>query len=212
MEGSQFKELLSTLSKNKKSDAHKADKIVDDNVEIQTTGVDKPVKKVTIKNPEAVVLKSDSTSSPHSSDAGESNVDVGEAVAVAGALTATGATANSIISGGFFDGYYTIFGFQIAKTTVFMGIVFILLLVCYYIYRAWYGKKSDKNNKRKQEVSFQEQEKSKESDETDENKDDHENDENKEDDENDEDRDDDDTDKKQNKKQLKKSKESENDE
>ena len=144
MEGTQFKELLSTLSKNKKFDAHKADKIVDGDMEIQAT--DKATKKVTIKNPESVVLKSDSPVSSHSSEGGESNVDVGETIAVAGAVSAAGVAANSIVGGGFFDGYYTIFGFQISKTTVFIGIAFVLLLVCYYIYRAWYGKKSDKNN------------------------------------------------------------------
>lgn len=57
--------------------------------------------------------------------------------------------------------YYTLFGFQLSKTTVYILIGFILIIVAYIIYSKWFSTpKEEKKKKKKQtEVSYQEQEK-----------------------------------------------------
>jgi hypothetical protein len=62
--------------------------------------------------------------------------------------------------------YYSVFGFQLSKTTVYIIIAFILCIAAYYIYSKWYSGSTGekKKKKRPQEVSYQQQEESKNKD------------------------------------------------
>ena len=57
--------------------------------------------------------------------------------------------------------YFSLFGFQLSKMTVYIIIALILFIVVYFIYSKWFsGPKEEKKKKKKQnEVSYQEQEK-----------------------------------------------------
>lgn len=57
--------------------------------------------------------------------------------------------------------YYSLFGFQLSKMTVYIIIGFIVVIVAYLIYSKWFSApKEEKKKKKKQaEVSYQEQEK-----------------------------------------------------
>jgi hypothetical protein len=60
------------------------------------------------------------------------------------------------------NGYYTLFGFELSKTTLIIAGIFLLLLVLYFVYRAWYGSKNDKikikTKPKNKLVSYEEQE------------------------------------------------------
>jgi hypothetical protein len=55
--------------------------------------------------------------------------------------------------------FYTIFGFQLSKTTVYIIIAFIAIIVMYYIYKYFTSSSQDDKDKRKRkpEVSYDEQ-------------------------------------------------------
>lgn len=57
--------------------------------------------------------------------------------------------------------YYSIFGFQLSKTTLYILIGFIVVIVAYIIYSKWFSapKEDKKKKKKNSEVSYQEQEK-----------------------------------------------------
>ena len=55
--------------------------------------------------------------------------------------------------------YYSIFGFQLSKTTIYIAITFILLIVIYYCYKYFRGNDTtSKSSTRKPEVTFDQQE------------------------------------------------------
>ncbi len=54
--------------------------------------------------------------------------------------------------------YYSLFGFQLSKTTVYIFIGFIIILTAYLIYTKMYSKINNKK-KRQKEVSYDDQEK-----------------------------------------------------
>lgn len=93
------------------------------------------------------------------------------------ALVATAATVSALTAGSsslvLDTDYFNIFGFDLSKTTIYIAIGFIILVVGYYLYTYFYSSKpdksdkldkSDKSDKRTPEVSFKEQTKSKKSD------------------------------------------------
>ncbi|ARF09211.1 hypothetical protein Catovirus_2_160 [Catovirus CTV1] len=57
--------------------------------------------------------------------------------------------------------YYSIFGFQLSKTTIYIFIAFVALVVAYIIYSKWFSSPPEEKKKKKKnsEVSFKEQEK-----------------------------------------------------
>ena len=68
------------------------------------------------------------------------------------------ATATSaVVSAGFLDGYITIFGMRLAKTTILLFVGLIVLLGAFFLYKSWYAKKEIVTKKRNQEVSFNQQ-------------------------------------------------------
>ena len=79
-------------------------------------------------------------------------------------VTATVATAAiTTTTGEYFDGYFTIFGIQLAKSSIFILVGFIIILALYYLYKYSYAKKEIVTVKRNQEVSYNEQQKMKDS-------------------------------------------------
>lgn len=54
--------------------------------------------------------------------------------------------------------YYSLFGFQLSKTTVYIFIGFVIILTAYLIYTKMYSKVNNKK-KRQKEVSYDDQEK-----------------------------------------------------
>ena len=79
-------------------------------------------------------------------------------------VTATVATAAiTTTTGEYFDGYFTIFGIQLAKSSIFILVGFIIILALYYLYKYSYTKKEIVTAKRNQEVSYNEQQKMKDS-------------------------------------------------
>lgn len=52
--------------------------------------------------------------------------------------------------------FYSIFGFQLSKTTVYLIIGFIILVVAYYLYK-YFTASDSKDKKRKQNVSYDQQ-------------------------------------------------------
>jgi len=71
--------------------------------------------------------------------------------------------------------YYSIFGFQLSKTTIYLVVIFIVLIVIYYIYKYFTSSASTQKNKRKQEVSFDQQSKSSDNDDDNDNDNDNDN-------------------------------------
>lgn len=65
--------------------------------------------------------------------------------------------------------YFSIFGFQISRTTIYILIGFIVLLIGYFIYSKFFSKTEEKKKKKKSQVSFKSQE---ENEDLDENEDD----------------------------------------
>lgn len=64
--------------------------------------------------------------------------------------------------------YFSIFGFQISRTTIYILIGFVVLLIGYFIYSKFFSKTEEKKKKKKSQVSFKSQE---ENDDQDENED-----------------------------------------
>ena len=55
--------------------------------------------------------------------------------------------------------YYTLFGYSLSKTTIYIIVGFVVILVGYYLYQKFYPKPVTEKKKRKQEVSFNSQNK-----------------------------------------------------
>ena len=53
--------------------------------------------------------------------------------------------------------YYSLFGFQLSKTTVYIIIAFIAIIIIYYLYKYFTSPGTKNKPKRKQEVSFNDQ-------------------------------------------------------
>lgn len=64
--------------------------------------------------------------------------------------------------------YFSIFGFQISRTTIYILIGFIVLLVGYIIYSKFFSKSEEKKKKKKTQVSYKSQEEQEEQDDDDE--------------------------------------------
>ena len=119
MEPKQLNQLLSAMVKEKKGtldDSHVVNNveknvILDKRVTLSTTnGLDR----------ELILLQDKSLPS-----SGSEKAIV--ATAIEGTLTS--------VANGWFDGYYSIFGYQISKTTVILGLVFMILSVLYYVFK-----------------------------------------------------------------------------
>lgn len=61
--------------------------------------------------------------------------------------------------------YFSIFGFQISRTTIYILIGFIVLLIGYFIYSKFFSKTEEKKKKKKSQVSFKSQEENEDLDE-----------------------------------------------
>jgi len=63
--------------------------------------------------------------------------------------------------------YFSIFGFQLSRTTIYILIAFVVLIVGYIIYSKFFSKTEEKKKKKKSQVSFKSQEEQEEQDDQD---------------------------------------------
>lgn len=68
------------------------------------------------------------------------------------------AVSEIVAESGWFSGYFTIFGFQLSKSTVYIAVAFVLVLAAYYLYKYLYSSKTA-IKKKKQAVSYSAQRK-----------------------------------------------------
>jgi len=131
-----------------------------------TTTMPKPaIKKVVINEtlntksaPEKKEVSVSSSSTELEISADKTN-EVNEQQTNTAIVATTAATA--AVASGYFDGYFTIFGIQLAKSSIFILVGFIIILALYYLYKYSYAKKEIVTVKRNQEVSYNEQQKMK---------------------------------------------------